>query len=141
MTTDNPAADLQLSLSRDALTRQNDDIRLLGTKATVLFAACLALSASEVVSHFLPLVALAGSSLLAILALWPSSYRDGPKLDRSDEILREHTYQDSLNWLATAFRMATEHNSSVMGRKAIMVASSATLLSLAIFLQLFIRLS
>ena len=130
---------LNLELSRDKLKRQDESIRLITTKAGILFAACvLIVSDIDTINPWviIPIV-LAG--VLALFTIWPRDYNDGPDVERAKEIMDEHEYQDSIEWIAEACTLSAKTNAPKISRNAYALNIGMGLLGLGIILNIILN--
>ena len=84
---DDRGSELYLKLAQDKLKRQDESIRLMPTKANILFAACVLFVNGMETSNPIPIVLILALSCLAVFVVWPTDDADGPRVGRVKELL------------------------------------------------------
>lgn len=129
------SSELYLQIAQDKLNRQDESIRLLTTKAGILFAACVLFVNGMEAINIIPISLIITAACLALFVVWAKNYGHGPRISRTKEILDNHEYEDSVNWIAQACHQCARNNAPKIAWSGHALNVGMILLGLGVLLE------
>jgi len=128
-------SDLYLRIAREKLQSQDESIRLLTTKGGILFAACVLFLNDMQSINFIPISLIILAACFALFVVWTKNYANGPRVGRVKEILDNHEYNDSVDWIAQACHQCARNNAPKIAWSGHALNVGMILLGLGILLE------